>query len=51
MIKILKAKESSYYPASQDIFKEVEDGEGRENEMYILSAFIFVCYRIIYNLS
>ncbi|KAM9287928.1 LOW QUALITY PROTEIN: dynein axonemal heavy chain 11 [Cariama cristata] len=30
MIKNLKAKESCYYPASQDIFKEVEDGKGRE---------------------
>ncbi|KAM6142342.1 LOW QUALITY PROTEIN: dynein axonemal heavy chain 11 [Phoenicopterus ruber ruber] len=25
MIKLLKAKESSYYPASRDVFKEVED--------------------------
>jgi len=50
MIKILKTKESSYYPPSQDIFREVEDGKGRVNEMYILSVFICMCYRTIYNL-
>ncbi|KAM6210848.1 LOW QUALITY PROTEIN: dynein axonemal heavy chain 11 [Sarcoramphus papa] len=36
MIKILKAKESSYYPTSQDIFKEVEDAlvEAQDIDLY-----------------
>lgn len=51
IVKILKAKESSYHPPSKDIFKEIEDGKGRVNEMYIFSVFICVCYRIIYTFS
>ncbi|KAM6276202.1 LOW QUALITY PROTEIN: dynein axonemal heavy chain 11 [Spheniscus humboldti] len=37
MIKILKAEESSYYPASQDIFKEVEDAlvEAQDTDLYL----------------
>ncbi|KAM7123899.1 LOW QUALITY PROTEIN: dynein axonemal heavy chain 11 [Ciconia maguari] len=39
MIKILKAKESSHYSASQDIFKEVEDGkalvEAQDIDLYL----------------
>lgn len=42
MVKILKAKESSYYPASQNIFKEVENGKGSLNEIYILPTFTYV---------
>ncbi|KAM9302491.1 LOW QUALITY PROTEIN: dynein axonemal heavy chain 11 [Morus bassanus] len=45
MIKILKAKEGSYYPASQDIFKEVEDAvvEDQDIELYLrpLEKYIF----------
>lgn len=40
MVKILKAKESSYYPTSQNILKDVENGKGSLNEIYILSTFI-----------
>lgn len=42
MIKKLKAKESNYYPASLDTFKEVEGGKGRVNETYILPVFVYV---------
>uniref|UniRef100_A0A7M4FBW4 Dynein axonemal heavy chain 11 n=1 Tax=Crocodylus porosus TaxID=8502 RepID=A0A7M4FBW4_CROPO len=37
MVKILKAKESSYYPASQNIFKEVEHAlvEAQDVELYL----------------
>ncbi|XP_075778342.1 dynein axonemal heavy chain 11 isoform X4 [Pelodiscus sinensis] len=37
MVKILKAKESSYYPTSQNIFKDVENGlmEAQDIELYL----------------
>lgn len=46
MIKISEAEESSYYPASQDFFKEIEDSKGIVNEVYVLSVFICLRYKI-----
>lgn len=42
MIKIIKAKENSYYPTFQNIFRDIEHDKGMKNYMYILTVYMRV---------